>query len=299
MTRQAIMGTYVLHEHTFPCQVGKYLFKGEIEMVRYVPTIEALGDLPFQPGSPGGEMKCPACGQHTPDSWSPYTTTASGGFTQNLSVEPPPPEIGSSVALAQMYCANDECKQLMIRVQETSHLPPHSVEDVEALTKTWLARPRNTTRTIDLLVREPFRRDYLEAAAILDASPRMSGVLSRKILGDLLERYAGLKSNSLKKQVDAFIGDTDRPYELRENLHYLREMGDFGAHTQTDDERQEIIDIGRDEAEWTLDVVDGLFDYFIVSPERSKKVRGGMAEKIKRAGRDPIPPLPDAPQEES
>jgi hypothetical protein len=23
------MGTYVLHEHTFPCQVGKYPFKGE------------------------------------------------------------------------------------------------------------------------------------------------------------------------------------------------------------------------------------------------------------------------------
>jgi hypothetical protein len=27
MFRHAIMGTYVLHEHTFSCQAGKYLFR--------------------------------------------------------------------------------------------------------------------------------------------------------------------------------------------------------------------------------------------------------------------------------
>jgi hypothetical protein len=28
MRRQAITGTYVLHEHTFPCQVGNYPLTG-------------------------------------------------------------------------------------------------------------------------------------------------------------------------------------------------------------------------------------------------------------------------------
>jgi hypothetical protein len=268
-------------------------------MVRCVPTIEALGDLPFQPLSPGGVMKCPVCSENTPDTfWQPFTATPEGGgLTDGLRVEPPE-GVGSTVGLQFIYCANPKCKQLVIRASETSHLPPHAVDDPEALTRTWFVRPRLARREIDQLVPEPFRTDYLEAAAILDASPRMSGVLSRKILGDLLERYAELKFNSLKKQIDGFIDDTTRPYELRENLHYLREIGDFGAHTQTD-EREQIIDVGREEAEWTLDVIDGLFDYFIVSPERSKKLRGGMAEKIKQAGRDEIPPLPDAPEGES
>jgi hypothetical protein len=30
MSRQAIMGTYVLYERTFPCQAGNYPFKGGI-----------------------------------------------------------------------------------------------------------------------------------------------------------------------------------------------------------------------------------------------------------------------------
>jgi hypothetical protein len=147
-------------------------------------------------------------------------------------------------------------------------------------------------------VQGPYRRDYLEAAAILDDSPRMSAVLSRRILGDLLAQYADLTMNSLKAQIDAFIADEGRPYELRANLHYLREMGDFGAHTQKD-EQAEVIDVAQDEATWTLDVIDDLFDYFIVSPQKSQSMRLGMAKKVEEAGRKEIPPLPDAPEEES
>jgi len=30
---------------------------------------------PYIPGSPGGEMQCPSCGQHTPDSWKKLFVT--------------------------------------------------------------------------------------------------------------------------------------------------------------------------------------------------------------------------------
>jgi hypothetical protein len=85
---------------------------------------------------------------------------------------------------------------------------------------------------------------------------------------------------------------------LRENLHHFREVADFGAHTQKDDQQAANIDVGREEAEWTLDVLDRLFDYFIATPAQDRKMREAMDERIKSAGRKPIEPLPlDDPSE--
>lgn len=48
--------------------------------------------------------------------------------------------------------------------------------------------------------------------------------------------------------------------------------------------------MSRGEAEWTLDLVERLFEYFIVTPQRDKKMRVQMDERIKQAGRKPINP---------
>jgi Domain of unknown function (DUF4145) len=268
-------------------------------------TAEIFVTIPLSAGVParrqGGDMRCPVCNQNTPDSWRHLLVDAEGGgTTHGLRVNPPsprvPPEVGldyivsTEVSLDYMYCANDECKQLVIRVHERDTLPPSP--DRETSKKTWLARPRSTGRALDPLVPEKFRKDYGEAAAILDMSPRMSGVLSRRILADLLEDYAKLDQFSLNARIKAFIADTSHTSRLRENLHHLREIGDFGAHTQKNDQA-EIVDVGRDEAEWTLDILDGLFDYFIIAPERDRQMRDTMDERLKAAGRKAIEPLPD------
>lgn len=72
----------------------------------------------------------------------------------------------------------------------------------------------------------------------------------------------------------------------------LREMADFGAHTQTAEE-DEIIGVTRDEAEWTLNVLDGMFEHFIVEPERDRLVRESWDEKLESTGRKPIALAPD------
>jgi hypothetical protein len=86
-----------------------------------------------------------------------------------------------------------------------------------------------------------------------------------------------------------------RSSQIRENLHYFREIANFGAHTQKDDQ-QEIIDVTEQEAEWTLDILDSLFEHFIVIPSRDRSIRESIAEKIEKAGRTPIEPLPPDPE---
>jgi hypothetical protein len=68
----------------------------------------------------------------------------------------------------------------------------------------------------------------------------------------------------------------------------------LGAHTSTGDQG-EVIQIEREEAEWTLELVERLFEDLIVSPAVDKKMRDGIDEKIKIAGRKAVKPLPDDP----
>jgi hypothetical protein len=237
-------------------------------------------------------MQCPICRQFTRDAWQLLVRQMHVGYRESLQVEPPGGIVGSHVGVDFMYCENPECKQLVVRVHEVSDLPPHAVASPETLTRTWLARPRSGSRPLDPLVPEPLRKDYLEAAAILDISPRMSAVLSRKIVFDLLEQYAGITEYTLKGSLDKFIGDTSHPARIRENLQHLREIGDFGAHTKKDGIGQ-IIEVSQEDAEWTLDLVDRLFDYFILDPDRDKQLRATWDKNLQDAGRKPIAPPPE------
>jgi hypothetical protein len=75
----------------------------------------------------------------------------------------------------------------------------------------------------------------------------------------------------------------------------LREIADFSAHTQTDQD-DEIINVTLEEAQWTLKIVADLFDYFIVAPKKDEELRTAFDKKIEAAGRKRIPKLfPDPP----
>src|SRR2546426_99767 len=155
----------------------------------------------------------------------------------------------------------------------------------------WLLVKRMVTSS-QQVPREVSVRDFDEAASILDRSPRMSAVLSRRILADLLEEYAQRAQYNLADRIDSFNEDTTHPRRLRENLHYLREIADLSAHTKKNDQAA-IVEVETAEAEWTLEVVERLLDYFIVSAAKDKAVRDEVDQKLKDTGRKPIKPLPE------
>lgn len=239
-------------------------------------------------------MKCPTCGERTPDDWKTFAAPrrVEGGYVQASELDGGQPN-AKAVSLDWMHCANEDCNELVIRIHERFYVAaeggPEAVE-----TASWIARPRTAKRPIDPLIPDDIKRDYNEAAGILDVSPRMSAVLSGRILADVLERYARLTDFSLAKRINQFIADTTHPRPLRENLHYLREIRDFSAHSQTDDQMQ-IIDVSREEAAWTLDVIDRLLDYLVLTPERDRRIRQTWDKKLESAERKPIQPLPDDP----
>jgi len=250
-------------------------------------------------------MKCPFCRHDIAAAWQHYFIQSDdlgrklNQFLPQLQTTALRHGVGVPVTVYARWlkCQNTECQEIVVQITSAEHGKP---ED------SWIALPkRPAIPLLHELVTEPFRQDYLEACTILEDSPRMSAVLSRRLLADLLEKYAGLKQYALAQRIDEFINDTRHPLWIRENLHYLREMGDFGAHTQQDKTvvtstvpapanvtaEPVIINVDKQEAEWTLTIIADLFEYFIIAPQRDKVIRAGFDKKLADAQRKPITPL--------
>lgn len=231
-------------------------------------------------------MKCPVCGEHTPPAWHAFQTRMGAGWRSALNAGRD--DSRDEVSIDWMRCGNEECEQLVVRLHERTveFVGPVPMEHADS----WVARPRfgEARRPIDALVGEPFRKDYAEANAILDLSHRMSAVLARKIVSDLLRKYAGRTEKRLTAQIDAYIADPGKPSAITSGLHHVREAADMSAHTMEEaDSAAEpaVIEIDREEAEWTLDFVDRLFDHFIVQPAKDAAIKARIEEKGERAGR--------------
>jgi hypothetical protein len=247
----------------------------------------------YRPGSPGGEMECPTCGYNTTDEWQRLIVQS--GFHPGVKTEYQLEAPQQLVELDWMRCRKEGCGELVIRVHEGHSLAAETERGIERFfqqTDTYFARPRFVIRHLAEEVAEPFRTDYLEAGAILDLSPRMSAVLSRRILADLLEQCLKLDDFNLSDRVDKFRADTKHPSDLRENIHHFREIANFGAHTMKNDQDQ-IIPVDRSGAEWMLGFLDRLFDYLIVGPAKDQKMREAWDANLADAGRKSIPPLPE------
>ncbi len=134
----------------------------------------------------------------------------------------------------------------------------------------------------------------------------MSAVLSRSLLADLLEKYAGRDDFSLNLRIEKLRSNTNHPSGLREGMQHFRKIGNLGAHTQKTDleplevevsemtsDQAQIIPVTREDAEWMLDFLDRVFDYFVVTPEKDRAMLTKWDEKIADAGRKPIPPIGD------
>jgi hypothetical protein len=70
----------------------------------------------------------------------------------------------------------------------------------------------------------------------------MAAVLARRILQDLLKRCAGLDNYILSNAIASFVKDNRYPVRPRENLGYLREIGDRSAHALPADTEGKILE---------------------------------------------------------
>jgi hypothetical protein len=134
----------------------------------------------------------------------------------------------------------------------------------------------------------PFRDDYIEAALVLADSPKASAALSRRCLQHVLREKARVKRQDLAKEIQEVIDSGKLPSHLAESIDAIRNIGNFAAHPIKSTSTGEIVDVVPGEADWNLDVLDGLFDFYFVQPAILAKKRDALNTKLASAGKPPV-----------
>ena len=152
------------------------------------------------------------------------------------------------------------------------------------------------SRVIDNLsvpkeVPDDIAKDYLEAKAIIAISPRASAALSRRCLQSVLQ-HEGYADTNLAKQIKAAINEQNvdkvLPLIVRQSLDAIRNFGNFSVHPITAKSSNQIIDVEPSEAEWCLEILEGLFLHFFVNPATNAQRLSNLQQKLELAGKPPM-----------
>lgn len=132
----------------------------------------------------------------------------------------------------------------------------------------------------------PVAADFAEAVAVLPASRKASAALSRRCLQAILSSAGGAKKRDLAEQIDEVIPTL--PAQLAENVDAIRHVGNFAAHPLKSTNTGAIVDVEDSEAEWLLDVLEELCDFYYVAPRRALVRREALNRKLADLGKPPL-----------
>jgi hypothetical protein len=79
-----------------------------------------------------------------------------------------------------------------------------------------------------------------------------------------------------------------RPSHLAEAIDAVRNIGNFAAHPLKSQSTGEILPVEPEEAEWNLDVLESLFDFYFVQPAILAKKCDALNIKLSDAGKKPM-----------
>jgi Domain of unknown function (DUF4145) len=137
-------------------------------------------------------------------------------------------------------------------------------------------------------VTEPYLSDFYEAGFILADSPRASAALSRHCLQALLRDKANVKPGDLSNEIDQVLASKALAPELAASLAATLDVVNFAANPVKNSHPGLIAAVEAGEAEYLLDVLEALFDFYLVRPARRK-------EKPRAPGEDAV--ATDAPSQ--
>ena len=135
---------------------------------------------------------------------------------------------------------------------------------------------------------EKYSADYKESCLVLVDSPKASAALSRRVLQHLLREEAKTKKKDLADQIQEVLDSGKLPSQLAEAIDAIRIIGNFAAHPLKSTNTGEIVDVEPGEAEWLLDVLEGLFDFYFVQPAILQKKKAALNQKLQEAGKPPM-----------
>ncbi|MDO3643846.1 DUF4145 domain-containing protein [Mucilaginibacter sp. L3T2-6] len=193
--------------------------------------------------------------------------------------------------IERYLCANPGCLKNILYLKNGSHRYIHGngTWDLGNVASSRLIYPKSSSRPpVPIEVTDYIAQDYLEACLVMNDSPKASAALSRRCLQNLLLDQAGVSKGDLSKQIQTVIDSGKLPSHLAEDIDAIRNIGNFAAHPNKSISTGEILEVEPHEAEWNLEVLEALFDFFYVVPERARARKAALNAKLSDSGKPPM-----------
>lgn len=219
-------------------------------------------------------MKCPHCNIEVNPNFSEiFLSKDSIGFA----------------SIFRMLCPNPSCGKFILKLIRSQYsgtsisISQDHITEENIIYPLVALRPKAPTE-----VDKYIAQDFNEACLVLSLSAKASAALSRRCLQNILREKAGVTHGNLIKEIEQVINDGKTPSYITESIDAIRNVGNFAAHPAKDKVSGEIIDVDPGEAEWLLDVLELLFDFYYVQPEIAKKKRAELDAKLATIGKPPM-----------
>lgn len=180
-----------------------------------------------------------------------------------------------------LYQVCPECKKSIVKLFTKTDNVGGGYSNAE-----FIAYPKGAAaRPVPPEVPNPYRQDFVEACEVLSISPKASAALSRRNLQAIIRDQAQVTGKDLNVEIQTLIDSGKLPTHISEGLHAVRQIGNFAAHPIKSTSTGEIFDVEVGEAEWNLDVLELMFDFYFVQPTIAVKRKAELNKKLKDAGK--------------
>jgi len=103
-----------------------------------------------------------------------------------------------------------------------------------------------------------------------------------------LREKAAVKAGNLADEIQQVVDSGKLPSHLADSIDAVRNIGNFSAHPMKSNTTGEIVAVEPQEAEWNLDVLEALFDFYYVQPALLQAKRDALNKKLADSGKPPM-----------
>ena len=161
---------------------------------------------------------------------------------------------------------------------------------------------------------QQIKKPYDEARSILELSPQGAAVLARRCLQHVIREKLEITRRTLFKEIEEAKQRDELSKPTRDAIDHVREIGIWGAHpietgesakadkeaksdeaSEADegseaDEASTIIEVTKEEAEYTMQTLEMLFDDLYVKPTRIASMMKSISDRKSGLGDADQPP---------
>lgn len=192
-------------------------------------------------------------------------------------------------------CSSPSCNKLIINLIKgdfafidymNSFVIKNKIDGSPIVKERYQIKPIGSGRNpVPPQVPDVIAQDYKEACLVFPYSSKASAALSRRCLQNLLRTIDFVKHGDLHEEIQQVLNSNSLPSVLAQSIDAIRQIGNFAAHPKKSISTGEIVDVEPGEAEWNLDILESLFDYYFVLPDVLQKKKDALNSKLGDIGK--------------